>query len=274
MRKIFLLVIQVIALAALLYLQYDQHPLFLKTQEHPFTKSLVTFLIYFLGINIIRYIIILYINDRPAKNYLYGLNNIAKLLIGMGFIAFIFASFGIDINKLLTSMSIVAAAIAIISKDFVNDFLVGLSLSFTNDIEIGDYVQIGEEKGRVSEIKMLKFKLLNDNDDLVLIPNSQVYNNQIINYTKRNIRLMSIDFQVDINKVGNLEKFENGLIKSISNFAEYIENDTYKLKIVNVTKDYLDLKFQYTLKHLDQDLINQIRRKTVREVYNYISIQE
>ena len=134
--------------------------------------------------------------DRKAI-FQYGVNNIAKLLVALGLIVSLFQLFGVDIKALLTSLSIVAAAIAIISKEYISDFLVGLYFSFSKDFAIGDYVRIGEYKGKITELQMLKMRILNDDDHSVLIPNTKVYNNEIINYTKRDIRLMSIDFPND-----------------------------------------------------------------------------
>jgi len=35
--------------------------------------------------------------------------------------------------------------------------------------------------------------------------------------------------------------------------------------------DYLEVKFQYTLISVDMDLQRKIRKKTIREVFNFIS---
>ena len=83
----------------------------------------------------------------PGKaNFDYGIDNIAKVLIGLGAIIYLFQFFGVDIRTLLTSISIVAAAIAIITKEYINDFLVGLYFSFSKNFEINDYVKMGEHK--------------------------------------------------------------------------------------------------------------------------------
>lgn len=210
-------------------------------------------------------------NDYQKDNVHFGIDNIGKVLVGFGLVITLFGMFGIDFKSLLTSMSIVAAAIAILSKDFINDFLVGLYFSFSKDFEINDYVKLEEHKGKIIEIAMLKIKLLNDDDDIVIIPNGKVYLNEIVNYTKRDIRLMTIDFQLDITRIENIEQLEDDLILTLVDFSEFIEANSYNLKIVDVKKDYLDFKFQYTLKTLDMDLQRKIRKKTVRRIFNYIS---
>jgi len=207
------------------------------------------------------------------NNVHFGIDNIAKLLIGLGLVIALFGAWGIDIKSLFTSLSIVAAAIAIISKEFINDFLIGLYFSFSKDFEINDYVNLEEQKGKIIEIGMLKIKLLNDDDDIVVIPNSKIYANEIVNYTKRDLRLMSIDFQMDITKVDNIVLLEQELISSLMSYSEYIEENSYNLKIVEMKKDYIDLKFQYKLRKLDRDLQRDIRKRTVRRIFNFAAIK-
>ena len=214
------------------------------------------------------------LKERSKDNFLFGINNIAKVVVGIGAIVSLFGLFGIDPMTLITSLSIVAAAIAIIMKEYINDFLVGIYFSFSKNFEINDYVQLADQKGKITEIQLLKIKLLNDDDDLVMIANNKVYANDIINYTKRDIRLMSIDFQIDISLVDDIESLEKELIETLVDFSEFLESDAYNIKIVKMKKDYLDLKFQYKLKRLDYELQRQIRRKTVRQVFNHITSKQ
>jgi len=86
-------------------------------------------------------------------NFQYGIDNIARVLITLAGVVFIFQLFGVEFRTLLTSISIVAAAIAIISKDYITDFLVGLYFSFSKDFEINDYVRFGEQKGKITELQ-------------------------------------------------------------------------------------------------------------------------
>jgi small-conductance mechanosensitive channel len=242
-------------------------------------NSLVLFLIYVLvlrlSLNVVK---LLYLGrlkirgiDQKRDNIFVGFNNIYRLLFSLGLIITLFGFFGIDFRTLLTSLSIVAAAFAIISKEFINDLIIGIYNSFSKDFEIDDYVKIDNQKGKILEIGLLKLKLLNDDDVVVFIPNNKVYSNEIVNYTKRDIRLMSIDFQMDISFVKSIEILEEELKNSLESFSEYIIENSYSLKIVEMKKDYLDFKFQYTLIQMDRDLQISIRKKTVRKVFSYIT---
>ncbi|WP_420460049.1 mechanosensitive ion channel family protein [Neolewinella sp.] len=212
-----------------------------------------------------------YAKRRGAKNFVYGVENIRKLLLAAVVVFTIFSLIGIDFRTLFTSLSIVAAAIAIVSKDFVNDLIVGIYYSFTDVFEVGDYVKFYTYKGRVADIGLLKVKIFNDNDDVVILPNGKVYSNEIINYTRRDVRLMSIDFEMDLKAIKNVDVLEAELKQSVSSYADTIEESSYLLKIVEVKKDYMELKFQFRLKSLDRPRQREIKRKVVREIFSYVS---
>ena len=212
-----------------------------------------------------------YAKRRGAKNFVYGVENIRKLLLAAVVVFTIFSLIGIDFRTLFTSLSIVAAAIAIVSKDFVNDLIVGIYYSFTDVFEVGDYVKFYTYKGRVIDIGLLKVKILNDNDDVVILPNGKVYSNEIINYTRRDIRLMSVDFEMDLKGIKNVDLLEHELIDCLAEYADAIEEQSYLLKIVEVKKDFMELKFQFRLKSLDRPRQREIKRKVVREIFSYVS---
>lgn len=215
-----------------------------------------------------------YSRRRGVKNFIFGVENIRKVLLVALVVFTFFSLLGVEFSRLFTSLSIVAAAIAIISKEFVNDLIVGMYYSFSDTFEAGDYVKFHGYKGRVVDIGLLKVKIMNDNDDLVILPNGKVYSEEIINYTRRDVRLMSIDFQMDIKLVRDVDSLEQELIEAVSEYAEHIEADSYKLKIMEVKKDLLELKFQYRLTVDKSNFQRDIKRKTVRAVFSYVTLHQ
>lgn len=279
MKTALKIILELILLTGAIYIKYFEEQLSSSITNNNLLDALISFLIYVLILRLcVSFVRLLYIGQRKIKqinikkdNILIGVRNVYRLLFSLGLVVTLFALFGIDIQTLLTSLSIVAAAFAIISKEFINDIGIGIYNSFSDNFEIDDYVKIGGQKGKILEIGLLKLKLLDDNDVSVYIPNSKVYSNEIVNYTKRDFSLMNIDFQLDIRFVKSIELLEEELVKSLEKFSEYIVRDSYNLKIVDVKKDYLDFKFQYTLINMDRDLRISIRRQTVRQVFSYIT---
>lgn len=271
------IIVETIALLALLFAYALGGGYMLFISDSNVLRSAYMFVIFLLAVKILAKVIyFIYTKQRKVghgerNNFYFGINNIANVLIGMGFVVSVFNGFGVELRTLLTSLSIIAAAIAIITKDYFNDFLVGLYYSFSRNIEINDHVKIGGHKGKILEIEMLKIKLQDDNDDMVILPNSLVYASEIINYTKSDLRSTSVDFQLGIHVIEDIESFEEELKQTLLEFGEFMEEESFNLKIVDMKREHIDFKFSYRLKSFDVKLQERIRRKTIRKIYNHIS---
>jgi small-conductance mechanosensitive channel len=240
------------------------------------TDVLVNFLIFLISLNTFIYLLAFFYRKRKQysrrqnDNLIAGLNNIYYLIISGGVVATMLLFLGFDLFTFFTSLSIFAAALAILSKDYISNVVSGTLIAFSDEINIGDTVQIGGKKGKVTDITLSKFILLNDDDDYVILPNSTVFSNEIINYTRREIRKTSIDFEIDIKYMKNVEELETVLIATLSEYHQLIKSDSYRLKIVEIKKDYVSMKFQYILDKPERELERDIRRATVRRVLQII----
>jgi small-conductance mechanosensitive channel len=241
-----------------------------------FLHSITEFLLLLTIVNIVAAVLVIIYRLRkniPYKftdNVINGINNLYYLIVTFGVIMMILGFWGIDLKNLLTSLSIVAAAIAIISKEYVNSIISGIIISFSKEINIDDYVKIGANKGKILDINLTKITLINDDDDIIYIPNDKVYMSEIINYTKKEIKKVSIEFEIDIKYHRTIEQLEKNLIDSLKEFHKYIEADSFNIKIVEVYHDYLSLKFQYKLMEVNRDIERLIRKTTIRLIANSV----
>jgi small-conductance mechanosensitive channel len=210
------------------------------------------------------------IEEGRADNVLIGLKNIFYILLFGAALVTALSLFGVDLRTLFTSLSIVAAAIAIISKDYISEIISGIIISFSSEIMINDYVKIGTVKGKIIDINLTKIALLNDDDDVIFLPNNRVFSSDIINYTRREIRKVSVEFELDLKAIHTVEELEAELSAVLADYHQHIEPNSFNLKIVEIRKDSLSLKFQYTLTAIDRELERDIRRATVRRVVNYV----
>ncbi len=264
-------------LAGLLYLRKEmEHHKNVFDDAYPILHSIISFLLFLIIVNIVTAAVIMLYRLRksiPYKftdNIINGINNLYYLIVAFGVVMMFLGFWGIDIRSLVTSLSIVAAALAIISKEYVGSIISGFIISFSSEISIDDYVKISGQKGKILDISLAKITLINDDDDIIYIPNDKVYLSEIINYTKRQIRNVSIDFELSLEYFTSMEKLESTLAASLKDYYSYIEEDSFNLKVVDVKHDYLYLKFQYSLKEINRDIERSIRKQTIRQVVNNI----
>ena len=243
----------------------------------PVLLVILRFLIFLFGASLVVRLLAMVYRGRKhlpyhkRDNVTTGLSNIFIMIIAVyGFIS-VFGLFGISLAHMFTTLSIVAAAIAIISKDFFADIISGIVISFSKEISIDDYVKIGDNRGKILDINIAKTALLHEDDDIIFLPNSTVFTSDVINYTKKQIKKTSIDFEVPTGSVSSIEDLESHLIQSLAEYHHLIEPNSYYLRVIHIKKDFLVLKFQYNLIQFSREMERQIKRKAVRHIVKNIT---
>lgn len=204
-------------------------------------------------------------------NITVGLKNLYYFIVFTGLILLTLSFLNIDLKTVFTTLSIVAAAIAIVSKDFLAALLGGFIITFSKELSIGDEVKIGEHKGKIIDINLTKLNIKTEDDDIIFIPNDKAYNSEIINFTKVDNKKVNIRFELPITSIGSVEKLEQDLIDTLEEYHQYLNRDSFFLKITQVEKDGIGFIFQYILEKSNIDIERQIRRKTVRKVINRLA---
>ncbi|TVQ46981.1 MAG: mechanosensitive ion channel protein MscS [Saprospirales bacterium] len=244
---------------------------------HPILSGIYTVVIYLFAIDFIKNLILFFYRTSkkiPAPfrdNFILGIQNVFVLLYTLGLLLLVLVVANIQIANFVFSVSIVAAALAIISKEYLNDIIGSMLMTFSNEIEIGDKVKIGENKGIIQNMSLTKTSILTDDDDLIYFPNNKLYNTEILNYTKRAIKKTSISFEIPIGKVSDFEELESMLASSLRGYAEKIQKDSFYLRIVEIKKDFISFKFQYILNTPDHELEREIRRKIILQIFHLVN---
>jgi len=278
-RYVFKLMLEVVFFALALFVYSISHEwLDKEARLGPAVLVLLRFVIFVFGLGlIVRLLAMIYRHRKhlpynKKDNVTLGLSNISIMIITV--YAFIsgFQLLGLKPQEIFTSLSIVAAAFAILSKDFFADIISGIVISFSKEISIDDYVKIGDYRGKIIDINIAKIAILNEDDDIVFMPNSTVFRGDIINYTKKHIKKTSIDFEVPTSSITTIEDLEEQLIVSLSEYHHLIEPNSYNIRVVHIKKDFLVLKFQYSLIQFSREMERQIKRKAVRYIVRNINM--
>lgn len=280
MKKTFIQGLGIIAI--MVFKRYKTHLLnkneieWLKDIDVVFVDVLLNYIYFLLILSFAKEVIFFWyrkskkIDQQRTDNIILGVNNIHVLVIGVVTVLTGIALMGIDVKGFFASLSIIAAAVAIISKDYISNVIGGMLIAFSSDINIGDYIKVGGNKGKVIDMSITMFSLLTDDDDVVIIPNNMVYALDVINYTKRAIKKTSIEFEITLEAISTVSQLETDLIATLKEFDAIIQSDSYNLKAVGIKKDYVEFKFQYILDIPDREKEKDIRKKVIRRVVQII----
>ncbi|MFM7729650.1 MAG: mechanosensitive ion channel family protein [Flavobacteriales bacterium] len=219
------------------------------------------------GLEALRLIMIAFY--RPAgggrkDNITVGISHIARIIYAIVILVMGLSFFNIGFTEALTSLSFIAAALVIITTDYISTMINGMYLTFAHEINIGDTVKIGENRGKIMDITLTNVHLLNEDDDIVYLPNNAVFTNEIINYTRRELKKSSVDFELSNESAGKVEELETRIIADLAELNNLIQPGTAFLKVSQVKFEYSAFKFQYILQDpLNKEHDRRVRRKVV-----------
>lgn len=104
-------------------------------------------------------------------------------------VGFVLTELGVSLGAYLASASIIGLAVAFGSQGIVQDMVTGLTVVLTDQFDVGDMVQIGDQIGVVQRIGVRFATLQNAMGASVLIPNRAIMS--VINYPRGYVRMQA-----------------------------------------------------------------------------------
>lgn len=106
----------------------------------------------------------------------------------------------LQLDKVVTSVlagaGIIGLALAFAFQDIAANFISGVFISFRRPIHIGDIVKIGDYMGKVTDINLRDTVLLTFQGQMVIVPNKNVFQNPIENYSLLGKRRLDVEIGV------------------------------------------------------------------------------
>lgn len=103
----------------------------------------------------------------------------------------------VNLGGLLVGAGFLGIVVGMAARQTLGALIAGFVLMFSRPFELGDWVQIGENEGIVTNITVINTRLRNFDDETVVIPNDQVSNSTVINRTDRDRLRIRVDVGID-----------------------------------------------------------------------------
>ena len=183
-----------------------------------------------LGVGIAAHLVVLaaehatmWFSLRSSRMHLRRLQSLATLLTSAIVFALYFlilglilAEFGVSLAAYLASASVVGLAIGFGSQGLVQDVVTGLTLIFSDLIDVGDLVEVSGQTGVVRSVTMRFVELENALGGTVFVPNRTI--SSVINYPRGYVRCF-----VDVTLLGDAgcrERMQAEAARAMAGFAQ------------------------------------------------------
>lgn len=136
---------------------------------------------------------------------------ILKIVFILLVILFLFTQLGLDIKAIAASLGVGGIAIALAAKDTLANFFGSLNIMSDNSFSQGDWILANDVEGTVVDIRMRTTRIRTFDNAMITIPNSELANTNIKNYSKRRIgrrikMTLNITYDSNIEDIYNLKK--------------------------------------------------------------------
>ncbi len=173
-----------------------------------------------------------------------------RLVVWAIAILLILSNFGYNISALLAGLGIGGLAIAMASKDIVENFLSGIVIFVEKPFKIGDIVKTSEGTGIIHEVGIRSTKVKTFDGTIVIVPNNKISNNAVENISVRKTRKESftigVTYDTSSAKLSRAKKIINDILK-----ANKAVDNTFYITFKSFGDFSLHIKVIYYITELD-----------------------
>ena len=160
--------------------------------------ALLVFLLFYLGYRLLRSVLRrLLKRSKYVDAGLEGLMLQSFRLVALSFIGImVLAQLGFNVTALIAGLGVAGIAVGFAARDTLENFISGITILLDRPFRIGDNIVIGGIFGTVEEITLRSTRVRTLNNEILVMPNTQMINQQLLNHTMTGPLRVEIPFGI------------------------------------------------------------------------------
>ncbi len=119
---------------------------------------------------------------------------VIKVLLLFFVLLVVAQTLGINMTSLIAALSVVGLAVSLAVQNSLSNVAGGIQVLGSKPFVVGDYVEAGGVAGTVADVGIFYTRINTVDNKLIQVPNSQIANEKIINYTAEKERRVDLTF--------------------------------------------------------------------------------
>ena len=165
-----------------------------------------------------------------------------KAMLLLTAVIIVLSYLGISVSSFVATLSVVGVAFSLAIQGFLSNVFGGIQIITNKPFKIGDYVEAGGESGTVKEVGLFYTKLDTPDKKLIQVPNSQIANANITNYSTAPYR--RVDFMVSVSYDCDTDEVREVLLDLLKSHPLVLDEEG-KTPVVHV-KEFATNDIAYT----------------------------
>mgnify|MGYP001817322652 CR=1 FL=1 len=145
---------------------------------------------------------------------------------------------GISPASLLAVVGAASLAVGLALKDSLSNFAAGVMLVLFRPFTKGDFVDAGGESGTVDEVYLNSTRLVTPDNKLIMVPNSQIWNGSITNYSAKDTR--RVDLVIGVGYDDDLKTAHDVIMGVLKSHDKVLEDPAPAVIVSNLGDSSVD----------------------------------
>ena len=202
------------------------------------------------------------------KGSAFALFQIIKYLIWIIAISLMLETLGIKVTILLAGSAALLVGVGLGLQQTFNDILSGIILLLEHSVKVGDILEIDGDRVIIQEIGLRTSKGMNVRQIVVIIPNSLITTNKVINWSHQTQKTL---FNIDIGVAygSDVDLVIQTLEESAVEHLEFFECEFKEVRLVNFGNSSMDFQlFFYSKNIFSIEKVKSDIRKIICKKFN------
>lgn len=168
------------------------------------------------------------------------------------------------VTSILAGAGILGLALAFAFQDIATNFMSGIFISFRKPLRVGDIVEIKGYMGRVLEINLRDTVMETFQGKTVIIPNKDVFQNPIENYSF--LKKRRFDLSIGVSYGEDLDEVKKITLQAVSDIEELSKEDEIKIYFVKFDDSSINLSVRMWVNTAEQGVYNKVGSDAIMKI--------
>ena len=195
---------------------------------------------YIVAILVSRYVKQAMLKAKMAKILAIFTSRVVKILLIIFVLAMGIGFLGIDVGAALVSISVVSGfVLGFAFQETLGNLAAGFMIAITKPFRVGHYADIAGQSGSINDVGASITTMTTVDNKRVIIPNSKIWGEPIVNYTALNKRM--IDMRVGISYSDNMGKAIKTTMNVLKANKKVLDDPAPTVAVANLGDSSVDL---------------------------------
>lgn len=174
-------------------------------------------------------------------------------VISMAFIGtIVLDQLGLNVAVLIGGLSIAGIIAGFAARDSLENFISGVTILVDKPFRVGDFLEIEDEYGQVDEITLRSTRIRTVRNEIVVLPNSQMITQRLINHTKRNVLRIDIEFGIAYKEYP--EEAREVLLPLTENDDRVLSDPPPSVVVTSMSDSSVDMVYRFFIRDPSQEV--------------------